>query len=292
MSGSERNSERHVSFSGLQPQPLKSAMRHPNRESPRDSGVGSSSSDHTSTSGNLDERFTERQFNVHSADPSTLREALGTLQHNFESLKAKCLNRDEECKQLRLEKRDLENKFRGECAQVDELTCQVQDLQQKLEDVEHERDSWATKYYTLYDETKGARSPSYMSGGSGESSHGESSRRQKDRLKDRITLENPEGYRGRSSYPPDALKSQKKTTRGHSRSASDRTPYIEPMPKPSSSKRHSNSHTAPRSSRHGGSANESAPITRRPSVSVTRASFPEPGDYSTQHYPLPDRPRR
>ncbi|KAI1260750.1 hypothetical protein F5Y18DRAFT_431918 [Xylariaceae sp. FL1019] len=295
MSGSERNPERHVSFSGSRPLPLRSAMRHTTHDHPRDSGIGSSSSDHTSTSGNLDERFTAREFNIHSADPSTLREAYGALQERLESEKTTCHNLNLECRQLRLEKRDLENDFRKQCDHSNSLAAQVQDLKQRLEDVSLEGKSWADRYYKLHNETHGIHSPTYMSGESGESSHGESSRKQKDRMKDRINRDTPESPRhSRSSHPPDALKPPKKTTRGHSRSASDRTPYIEPMPKAGSSSRHSHSHSAPRSSHHRGSANEPATITRRGSVtiSIPRTVHREPGDYSTVDYPLPDHPRR
>lgn len=64
---------RRVKFSSSPP--LRGVLKHP-ESNPRDSGVGSSSSDHTGSSGSLDERFTARDYNVQSNNVDALREAL------------------------------------------------------------------------------------------------------------------------------------------------------------------------------------------------------------------------
>ncbi|KAI1322100.1 hypothetical protein F5Y16DRAFT_404813 [Xylariaceae sp. FL0255] len=180
-----------VRFSGTPP--LKSAMKQSTREHHRDSGVGSSSSDHTtSSSGNLDERFAD--YATSSSDPAVLRDALNNSIEKVEQWKSKFYTRDAECNRALAEKRSAERLYQKEVDMSTALRQTTRELEQQIEDLKLERNDWSTRYYDLYDSMHQTDSPAGISTDSAGSSRHHSKKDSKemtDRLKERINKNQP-----------------------------------------------------------------------------------------------------
>ncbi|KAI8634375.1 hypothetical protein F5Y19DRAFT_209767 [Xylariaceae sp. FL1651] len=308
---------RRVKFSSSPP--LKGVLKH---HDPRDSGVGSSSSDHTSSSGNLDERFTVRDFDIQSNDVGALREALGAAKEKIDYWKGKYLTRDEEYIDARNKKRETELSWRDECDRSEKLEVRMKDLESalnhaniRIQEVEAERDDWSTRYYELHDQyTVVVQSVDSVmaSGGSSDSSQRlersrshhakKDSKELTDRMKERLNREQKSDSTSasRSSHNTDSGTSSKRPSRRLSVSASNRKPYVEKLPPQSStslaSPRQSGSYTLTSADRTRGPNTDatlsSVPRRRQagPSSHSASTSHREPGDY-IQH-PLPERHRR
>ncbi|KAI0543828.1 hypothetical protein F4679DRAFT_79531 [Xylaria curta] len=307
---------RRVKFSSSPP--LRGVLKHP-EPNPRDSGVGSSSSDHTGSSGSLDERFTVRDYNVQSNNVDALREALTDAIKDIDHWKNKYQKKNNEQTETRRKHRDTETLYRESVERNQTLQAKAESMQDRMEkqdvaldiantrisDLEDQLADWKERYQNLddlYESVRHSANASIVSGGSGDHSMGLSaprSHRDKkeseemaSRMKERINRENPDSgssHASRSSRGSEATVSSKRTSHRTSVSASDNKPYIEKMPRAST-----NSLTSPR--QHGSYSLTTAERTstssssRRHNTGSSRTGNREHGDYIA--HPLPDRSRR
>ncbi|KAI3323834.1 hypothetical protein HD806DRAFT_75906 [Xylariaceae sp. AK1471] len=285
---------RRVTFSSNASAPLRGVLKHPESHY-RDSGVGSSSSDHTSTSGSLDERFTARNYNAQTTNVDALREAFNHLIQDHEQLKNKYQKKEDEIIELRKFRRDADKRYEEECDRAVEVEGRMKNLDVALDEAndtiarfEFELDEWKTKYnnlYVIYQDSKLPADAAMMSGGSGESSQQlertRSRREKKDsedltlRMKERINRDSTsEGsHASRSSRSSEGT-----TSTGRARrleiSTNNQKPYMEKMP---GDKR---------------STTDSTTTRRHPQSSSSRSGQREQGDYVAHPLPLTNRPRR
>ncbi|KAJ2982441.1 hypothetical protein NUW58_g6439 [Xylaria curta] len=301
---------RRVKFSPSPPP--RGVLKH-TEPNPRDSGVGSSSSDHTGSSGSLDERFTARDYNVQSSNVDALREALANVIKDLEHWKTRYSKKSNEQAETRKSLRNTETLYREECERTQTLRAEVASMEDRMEkqdvalgianskisELELNLTEWKDKYQeldNLYQDLRHPTSASMISGGSGEHSLGHSrSHRERDsaeltsRMKERINRDQPDtatSHASKSSRSSEATVSTKRTGHRTNTSTSDSSkPYIEKMPRASTSSlaspRQPGSYTlttADRSSsrRHG-------------TASTSRPGYREHGDYIP--HPLPDRTR-
>ncbi|KAI0534779.1 hypothetical protein GGR58DRAFT_43297 [Xylaria digitata] len=304
---------RRVKFSPSPP--LRGVLKHPEPH-PRDSGVGSSSSDHTGSSGSLDERFTVRDYNIQSNNVDALREALSDTIKDVENWKNRYLKKNNEQIETRRNLRNSETLYRDACERTDTMQAQLESVQDrmdkqdvalgiantKIQELEDELSEWKDKYASLHELYEEAREKakhstdvSIISGGSGEHSLGQaiSQREKRDsadmasRMKERINRDNPDSVSSKSSRGSDGTGSSKRSGQRASIAASDK-PYIEKMPRASS-----NSLTSPR---HPGTytlttatGSTSSSSRKHGAGSSSRSGHRENGDYIP--HPLPDRTR-
>ncbi|GAW23611.1 hypothetical protein ANO14919_131850 [Xylariales sp. No.14919] len=299
---------RRVKFSSSPP--LRGALKH-SEPNPRDSGVGSSSSDHTGSSGSLDERFTVRDYNIQSNNVDALREALSDTIKDVENWKARYFKKNNEQIETRRNLRNTEGLYRDACEHKDTLQAQLESVEDRMEkqdaaldianariqDLESDLSEWKDKYQTLhelYEEARHSANSSIISVGSGEHSLGRTrSHKEKDsaaltsRMKERINRDHPDAGSSRSSRSSEGTAPSKRSSQRTSTTASDK-PYIEKMPPRAST----NSLTSPR--QHGSytltTASASSSSRKHGTVSTTRSGHRENGDYVA--HPLPDRTRR
>ncbi|KAI3340519.1 hypothetical protein F4824DRAFT_424407 [Ustulina deusta] len=297
---------RRVKFSPSPPP--RGVLKHPEPH-PRDSGVGSSSSDHTGSSGSLDERFTARDYNTQSNNVDALREALSDTIKDVDNWKARYTKKNNDHIETRRNLKNTENHYRETCEQNETLQVQLESMRDRMDkqdvalaianttirDLESNLAEWKEKYtslHELYETTRHSVDASIISGGSGE--HSQSlgrtrSHRERDsaeltsRLKERINRDHPDSGSSRSSA---ATVSSKRSNHQASASTSDK-PYIEKMPKASTS-----SLTSPR---HPGSytlttASTSSSSRKHGAGPSSRSGHRENGDYIP--HPLPDHTRR
>ncbi|TGJ82872.1 hypothetical protein E0Z10_g5891 [Xylaria hypoxylon] len=299
---------RRVKFSSSPP--LRGVLKH-HEPHPRDSGVGSSSSDHTGSSGSLDERFTARDYNIQSNNVDALREALADTIKDVENWKNRYLKKDSEQIETRRNLRNTESLYRDSCERNNTMQAQLESMEDrmakqdvaldiansKIEDLESDLSEWRDKYkslHELYEEARHSVDVSIVSGGSGEHSLGRtrSHRETRDsaelttRMKERINRDHPDSGSAKSSRSSEGTSSSKRSGQRTSTTASDK-PYIERMPKAST-----NSLTSPR---HPGNytlttASNSSTSRKHGANTSSRASHRENGDYVA--HPLPDRTRR
>ncbi|KAI0403425.1 hypothetical protein F4802DRAFT_289017 [Xylaria palmicola] len=308
---------RRVKFSS--DQPLRGVLKHP-EPNPRDSGVGSSSSDHTGSSGSLDERFTARDYDLQSNNVDALREALADAIKDIDHWKNRYLKKNNEHIEARRSQRTTESLYREACERKQTMEAQVESMRDRMEkqdvahdiantriqDLEAELDDWKEKYTdldNLFESMRHSASASVVSAGSGDHALGlgrtRSQREKRDsaemtsRLKERINRDQPESgssHASRSSRSSEATVSSKRTAQRASTSTSDsREPYIEKMPRVSA--------TALTSPRQPGNYNlttadrtSNSSSRRHGTSSSSRAAHREHGDYIA--HPLPDRARR
>jgi hypothetical protein len=102
----------------------------------RDSGVGSSSSDHTGSSSgdnvDLDDRFTARDYNVQSNDVSALQEALQNLIDEHKRDQKKCTDLRNENRELRKSERRMGDLYKDECDKVAELEERLRRVEDRM----------------------------------------------------------------------------------------------------------------------------------------------------------------
>ncbi|KAI8955140.1 hypothetical protein F4801DRAFT_574727 [Xylaria longipes] len=306
---------RRVKFSSSPP---RGVLKHP-EPNPRDSGVGSSSSDHTGSSGSLDERFTARDYNVQSNNVDALREALTDAIKDIDYWRNKYQKKNNEQTETRRKYRDTETLYRDAVERNQTMQAQVESMEDRMEkqdvaldiantrisDLQVELADWKDKYQILddlYESVRHSANASMISGGSGEHSTGlGSTRTHRDkkeseemasRMKERINREHPDSgssHASRSTRSSEATVSSKRTSHRTSASASDNKPYIEKMPRAST-----NSLASPR--QHGSYSLTTAERTstsssrRHGTGSSSRTGHHEQGDYVV--HPLPERTRR
>ncbi|TRX92256.1 hypothetical protein FHL15_006871 [Xylaria flabelliformis] len=308
---------RRVKFSSSPP--LRGVLKH-SEPNPRDSGVGSSSSDHTGSSGSLDERFTVRDYNVQSNNVDALREALTDAIKDIDHWKNKYQKKNNEQTETRRKHRDTDALYRDAIERNQTMQAKVDSMGDRMEkqdvaldiantrisDLQAELADWKEKYQILddlYESVRHSANTSIVSGGSGDHSMGLSAPRSHrdrkesedmaSRMKERINRENPDSgssHASRSSRSSEATVSSKRTGHRTSVSASDNKPYIEKMPRASA-----NSLASPR--QHGTyslttaeKASASSSSSRRHGTGSSRTGNREHGDYIA--HPLPDRSRR
>ncbi|KAI1439064.1 hypothetical protein GGR50DRAFT_221506 [Xylaria sp. CBS 124048] len=263
---------------------------------PRDSGVGSSSSDRTVSSGSPDESFTAHDYDIQSNSVDALREALRDAIKDIEKLKDKYRKEQMDHSQTYKALREANRKYREQCeytkevegrmkkqdTALDTANARIQTLQEQL-------DAYKEKYKDLherYQEKVNSTDGSIISGGSGDHSHGSRSYLESDhsdihRLKERINRDTDSSSANvsKSSRSSDNTTSSKRTS-----STAISQPYIEKMPP---RKPHKANLVSPRE--HGTfnlttAANISSAKRHGTTASSRRH---EGGDYIP--YPLPDR---
>ncbi|KAI1275916.1 hypothetical protein F5Y07DRAFT_399971 [Xylaria sp. FL0933] len=314
--------KRHVKFSSSPPS-LRGVLKHAEPH-PRDSGVGSSSSDHTGSSGSLDERFTARDYNIQSNNVDALREALSDTIKDVENWKSRYLKKNNEQIETRRNLKNSENRYREVCEQNETMQAQlesledrmakqdvaldiantkIRDLESDLADQTAELSEWKERYkalHQLYEETRHSADASSVSGASGDHSVGRTrSHREKDsseltsRMKERINRDQTDSgsshasssHASKSSRSSEATLSSKRSSHRTTASSSDK-PYIEKLPTRAST----SGLTSPR---HPGTYT----LTTASNTSSSRkhgtgsSSRRENGDYIAHPLPLPDRSR-
>ncbi|KAI1428902.1 hypothetical protein F5Y12DRAFT_640111 [Xylaria sp. FL1777] len=301
---------RHVKFSSSPPVP-RGVLKH-TEPHPRDSGVGSSSSDHTGSSGSLDERFTVRDYNIQSNNVDALREALSDTIKDVENWKTRYLKKNNEHIETRRNLKNTENRYRDSIEQNETMQAKLESMDDrmakqdvaleiantKISELESDLAEWKDRYmalHELYEAARHSADASVVSGGSGEHSPGpgrtRSHREKRDsaemtsRMKERINRDQQDSgssHASKSSRSSEATVSSKRSSHKPTVSASDK-PYIEKMPRASvsnlTSPRHHGTYTLTSASSSSSSRkNGTGPSSRR-----------ENGDYIA--HPLPDRTR-
>ncbi|KAI0465634.1 hypothetical protein F4859DRAFT_375383 [Xylaria cf. heliscus] len=309
---------RRVKFSSSPP--LRGVLKH-SEPNPRDSGVGSSSSDHTGSSGSLDERFTARDYNVQSNNVDALREALTDAIKDLDTWRNKYLKKNNEHVEARRKHRETETFYREAIERGDTMQARVESMDDRMEkqdvaldiantkilELEAELKDWKDKYRNLddlYESLRHSANASMVSGGSGEHSMAlgvprshrdkKESEEMASRMKERINRENPDSgssHASRSSRGSEATVVSKRPGHRTSPSASDDKPYIEKMPRASTSTlaspRQHGSYSLTTAER---SSAASSSTRRHGTGSSSRTGHREQGDYIA--HPLPDRTRR
>ncbi|KAI1305431.1 hypothetical protein F5Y03DRAFT_151808 [Xylaria venustula] len=315
---------RHVKFSSSPP--LRGVLKHP-EPNPRDSGVGSSSSSHSGSSGSLDERFTARDYNLQSNNVDALREALADTIKDVENWKSRYLKKNNEQIETRRNLKNMEKRYQESCENnetmqarlesmedrmakqdvaLDVANVRIRDLESDLSDQTAELSEWKDRYkvlHELYEAARHSADTSSVSGASGDHSVGRtrSHREKRDsaeltsRMKERINRDQTDSgssHASKSSRSSEATVSSKRSSHRTNTSSSDK-PYIEKMPRASASVITTNGLTSPR---HHGSYTLTTASTPRESSSrkhgtssSSRSGHRENGDYIA--HPLPDRTR-
>ncbi|KAF2967365.1 hypothetical protein GQX73_g6193 [Xylaria multiplex] len=307
---------RRVKFSSSPP--LRGVLKH-SEPHPRDSGVGSSSSDHTGSSGSLDERFTVRDYNIQSNNVDALREALSDTIKDVENWKNRYLKKNNEQIETRRNLRNSETLYRDACERTDTMQAQLESVQDRMDkqdvaldvansriqELEADLLEWKEKYanlHELYEEArekaKHSTDVSIISGGSGEHSLGRaiSQREKRDsadlatRMKERINRDNPDSASSKSSRGSDGTGSSKRSSQRTSAVLASDEPYIEKMPKASrnslASPRHHGSYTLTTAT-----ASTASSSRKHGAGSSSHPGYRENGNYVPHPLP-PDRARR
>ncbi|KAI1184945.1 hypothetical protein F5B17DRAFT_58006 [Nemania serpens] len=310
---------RRVTFSPTPP--LKGVLKHPEPRG-RDSGVGSSSSDHTGSSGSLDEKFTARDYDIQSNNVDALREALADAIKDIDQWKIKYTKKSNEQAETRKNHRQTETLYRQALEREETLQAKIASLVDrmgkqdvaldmaniKISDLESDLDEWKENYRNLddlYETMRHSGATSIVSSSSGDHSlsYGLTrSQREKDsaemssRLKERINRDQTDssshttqGSRG-SNTAANSSKRSSQRTGASANSSNTSKPYIEKLPKVSSnalaSPRDHGSYTLTTAERRA----ETSSSRRHPAT--PRAGHREHGDYFPHPLPLPDHTRR
>ncbi|RYP13318.1 hypothetical protein DL767_010804 [Monosporascus sp. MG133] len=219
------------------PSPLGGTRSYRSRESGRDSGVGSLSSDQASSGGKPDRRFTAHDYQDQHSNIYALQEALDRATENVEHYKKKCRDLNNEVSNINKTNRETEALFRAQCDRNEQLEQELSLIREQYKELQADYDDLRDKYSDLQQryttETRPVDSP--MMSGAGDrptrtkSKHGHDDKQMKDRMKDRL---NRDGQKDDTSS-----KSSHQHSRRLSRAPStSRKPYIEEMPPPVSSK--------------------------------------------------------
>ncbi|KAI1165926.1 hypothetical protein F5B18DRAFT_135454 [Nemania serpens] len=311
---------RRVTFSPTPP--LKGVLKHPEPHA-RDSGVGSSSSDHTGSSGSLDEKFTARDYDIQSNNVDALREALADAIKDLDQWKTRYSKKSSEQADARKSQRQTETLYREALEREELLQAKVDSLMDRMEkqdvalemanvkisDLEFELDELKDNYKNLdnlYETMRHSGATSMVSSSSGDHSLNfglTRSQREKDsaemssRLKERINRDQTDSSShttqgSRSSNTAANSKRSSQRTVASANSSNSSKPYIEKMPRVSNN--------ALASPRQHGSYNLTT-AERRPETSTSssrrlaagsRTGHREHGDYIAHPLPLPDHTRR
>ncbi|KAI1110641.1 hypothetical protein F5Y14DRAFT_465367 [Nemania sp. NC0429] len=247
---------RRVTFSPSPP--LKGVLKHPEPHA-RDSGVGSSSSDYTSSSGSLDEKFTARDYDIQSNNVDALREALAAAIKDIDQWKAKCTKKSNELADTRKTHRQTDTLYREALEREETLQAKVESLADRMEkqdvalgianikiaELESEVDDWEEKYRNLddlYETMRHSGATSIVSSSSGDHSLSfglTRSQREKDsaemssRLKERINRDQTDSssHTTQGSRSSNTAANSKRSSQRTGTSANSSKPYIEKLPK-------------------------------------------------------------
>lgn len=245
---------RRVKFS---PSPTPRGILKQSDPHPRDSGVGSSSSDHTGSSGSLDEKFTARDYNIQSNNVDALREALADAIKDIQTWKARYDKKNNEHIEARKELRTARGLYQEAFEKKNKLEDRVKSLNERMDNqdtalevanttiatLEADLEDWKDKYKQLddlYESMRRSPSASIISGGSGDHALGlgplvgrgavEMTSRMKERI-NRDQTDSGSSHATRSSRSSDAPTSSKRIVPLATTSTNDPSkPYIEKMP--------------------------------------------------------------
>ncbi|KAI1170313.1 hypothetical protein F4777DRAFT_584016 [Nemania sp. FL0916] len=304
-------SDKRVKFSTTPP--LKGVLKH-SEPHPRDSGVGSSSSDHTGSSGSLDERFTARDYDIQSNNVDALREALADAIKDIDQWKNKYAKKNNDYAETRKSHRETEARYRDACERAENLQGDVDRLEErmanqdraleianeKIDTLESELAQWKDRYKNLddlYESVRHSTGGSMVSGSSGEHSlavgrtRSQMDRDSEDlayRMKERMNRDQSDSSSSqatRGSRNSDATASSRRPIRRAAAPASDE-PYIEKLPRSSNT-----SLTSPRQPGNYTLTTAEKPSSRRHAMGPSsRLGHREAGDYVA--HPLPDYSKR
>ncbi|KAI2631770.1 hypothetical protein GGS21DRAFT_160763 [Xylaria nigripes] len=276
--------------------PLATRMVRPEPH-PLDSGVGSSSSDHTGSSGSFDEIFTAQDYNIQSNNVDALREALRDAIKDIARWKDKFHQEQFDNTQTHKRERDTNMLYRKQCeftkdaeSRLEKRETALNETNAKIKALEKELSDHKAQYKELHERYQAAVNSadgSVLSGGSGEHSHGSRSYLGSDgsdfhRLKERINRDHDTGV---SNTPSKNTRNSEHTasSKGSSTSSTSK-PYIEKMP---TKNNHSNL-VSPRA--HGAynlsTATNNSSSRKHGTASSSRRGERERGDYI--FHPLPD----
>ncbi|KAI1826855.1 hypothetical protein F4861DRAFT_17952 [Xylaria intraflava] len=264
---------------------------------PRDSGVGSSSSDRTGSSGSPDDSFTAQDYDIQSNNVDALREALSHAIKDIERWKDMYHKEHMEIAQAHKSQRDANSRYREQCEYSKEIESRMEKqdaalnaANARIQDLDSELSQYKIQYKDLherYQATVNSSDGSTLSGSSTEHSHGSRSYLDNDpsdlnRLKERL---NRDADSGSLSVSKSSRSSENTALSSKRTSSSAIKPYIEKMPT-------RNGHSSLVSPREHGSyslttvANGSA--SRKHGMGSSRRER-ERGDYVAHPLPLPDR---
>ncbi|KAK5634257.1 hypothetical protein RRF57_009971 [Xylaria bambusicola] len=319
--------KRHVKFSPSPPTG-RGILKH-TESSPRDSGLGSSSSDHTGSSGSLDERFTPRDYNIQSNNVDALREALIDTIKDIDNWKNRYAKKNSEQIETRRNLKNAENRYREAYEKNETMEAQmesmedrmakqdvaldiandkIRELESRLDDQIAELSEWQEKYkqlHELYEVARHSTDGSVVSAGSGELPQALGRRRSQrekrestdmtSRMKQRINrgdqADSGSSHGSKSSRSSEATVASKRSSHHASTSSNDK-PYIEKMPRATTSGLTASGLTSPR--QHGSYAlttaiSNTSSSRKHGASSSSRSGHRENGDYIA--HPLPDRSR-
>jgi len=262
---------------------------HRSRESGRDSGVGSLSSDQASSGGKPDRRFTAHDYQDQLSNIYALQEALDRATEKVEHYKKKCRDMDHEVSNINKAHRETKALYRAQCDRTEQLEQELSLFKEQYKELQADYDDLRDRYGDLRQryatETQPVEDPTMSGAGDRpsrtKSKHGHDDKQMKDRMKDRL---NRDGQKDDNSS-----KSSHRHSRRLSRAPStSRKPYIEEMPPPVSSKSsrpHSNYKTTSHEPHIVSYA--SIPRTTQP---ISTASYPPTNEFQDGNYhlyPLP-----
>ncbi|KAI1146927.1 hypothetical protein F4825DRAFT_173374 [Nemania diffusa] len=286
---------RRVTFSPSPP--LRGVLKH-TEPHPRDSGVGSSSSDHTGSSGSLDERFTARDYDLQSNNVDALREALADAIKDIDQWKNKYSKKQNEYIEMRKSHRDAEKSYQTARDRIEKLNDRMEKQDVALEvantqirDLESEISQWKEDYGDLkyrYDQQlERPLSVPVISGASYELSTRRTRDQREDaelasRMKERINREQTDSassHTTRGSRSSEATLASRGSSQRTNASAGGDRRYIEEIPRASNSlisPRQPGTYSLTTAERRVGASNSSS----------SRSGYRETGNYVP--HPLPD----
>ncbi|KAI0113667.1 hypothetical protein GGR51DRAFT_20252 [Nemania sp. FL0031] len=230
------DSSRRVTFS---PSPPRSVLKR-SEPHPRDSGVGSSSSDHTGSSGSLDERFTARDYNIQSNNVDALREALADAIKDIDQWRSKYNKKQSDYSEARKAQRDTDKLYQTACRQIEKLEERMENqdvaleiANNKIQDLEAELSQSKDDYNDLQE-----RYELRHSGGAYELSRQREDSAQVSRMKERINrdpTDSASSHTTRGSRSSEGTGPSRGSSQRNSASTGDDGRYIEKMPRMSNS---------------------------------------------------------
>ncbi|KAI1123499.1 hypothetical protein F5Y10DRAFT_51875 [Nemania abortiva] len=228
---------RRVKFSSSPP---RSALKR-SEPHPRDSGVGSSSSDHTGSCGSLDEKFTARDYNIQSNNIDTLREALADTIKDINQWRNKYNKKSSECSEEHKARREAEKLYQSSCERVQKLEDRMekQDValdiaNNRIRDLEADISQWKEDYNELHDRYELLHS---AGGGAYELSRQREDNAQFSRMKERLNRDQADSassHTTRGSRSSEGTVPSRGSSQRNSTSTGDDGRYIGGVPRTSS----------------------------------------------------------
>lgn len=135
-------SSKRVSF------PPSGTKSHRSRESVRDSGIGSLSSEYTSIGGRPDRKFTAQDYDQRQ-NVGALQEALERATKNAEYYKNQYHEKDRELSKAHKSHRDAEARWKAQCDHNDELERDLRHINEQYADLQVDYDILKDSYNAL-----------------------------------------------------------------------------------------------------------------------------------------------